>query len=142
MPATPARLAADLAADAVQKIAEEVRESSREAVAKEWADTESQPGEKWSASSWLASHGVVDIVAQALTRPLQDLEGSSAAELAFFRAFSQSGSRDHRRSGETRASTRSSSNGNGPKCSRGVDAALHVRERASNGVCRVDGMWL
>jgi HEAT repeat protein len=91
---TREKLVADLAADAVQKIAEEVRESSREEVIAEREDTESQPGEKWSGASFLASHGVVDIVAKALMSPLPDLQGSSAAELAFFRALSKDGSRD------------------------------------------------
>ena len=77
--------------DVVASIAAEVREEvSTEATSKE----EVQPGESWTAEAWLKRHKVAQAVASAILKPLAELDGDSAAELAFFRAFSQRGSRD------------------------------------------------
>ena len=86
---TPATIASAKLAD----IAAEAREACAAELAKQ-ADREEHPGEGWRAASWLTTHKVADAVAEVLMGPLSDLSGNSAAELAFFRAFSKGGSRE------------------------------------------------
>ena len=77
----------------LQKISDHARESCKEEMA-EQAKREEHPGEGWRATKWLEMNKLADLVAQILMQPLYDLAGNAAAELSFFRAFGEMGSRD------------------------------------------------
>ena len=77
----------------LQKISDHARESCKEEMA-EQAKREEHPGEGWRATKWLEMNKLTDLVAQILMQPLYDLAGNAAAELSFFRAFGEMGSRD------------------------------------------------
>lgn len=56
---------------------------------------EPHPGEGWTAEAWLNQKKIaVQTLAEVLMEPLDDLNGNSAAELAFSREFGKNGSRE------------------------------------------------
>ena len=107
---TPDSLAADVEAAARAAIADAAsiaRQAHEEEVASSLtpdgaADT--PPGEGWTASAFLTTKGVADIVGRVLMQPLSDLQNAEPAfegastypgtiELSFFRALGRGGSR-------------------------------------------------
>ena len=89
---SPSDLSEDAAA--IARIAEEARTTCLEEAAKRASNNEEQQGEGWSASAWLTTHRVADVLGEVLMSFMADDMRDSAAELAFFRAMSTGGSKE------------------------------------------------
>lgn len=76
----------------VGAIVSAAREKADETARKEGSNAAANEG--WTAEAWLTQQHVVKTVGEILMAPLEDMSGTSAAELAFARQFGQDGSRD------------------------------------------------